>query len=273
MPEGDTVFHTATMLRRALVEQVITRCDIRVPRYATVDLAGHTVDEVISRGKHLFIRVGPASIHSHLKMDGSWRILNRSISTHDRHKIRILLSTSTVRVAGIDLGVLELLDRNTDVDAVAHLGPDLLGPDWDSQVATANLIAEPTRPLAAALLDQRIMAGIGNVYANELCFLFGRLPDSPVESVPNPLRLVSRARDMLWANRDRHDRTTTGNRRPGQQLWVYGRAGEPCRRCGTPICRAEAPDAASQRISYWCPSCQRGQSCASPLPPSPQESQ
>ena len=251
MPEGDTVFRTAATLRDALVGQTLTGCDIRVPRYATVDLSGGVVDEVISRGKHLFIRVGPASIHSHLKMDGSWRIAPRGVPDH---KIRILLRAGDVTAAGIDLGVLEVLDRADDMESVAHLGPDLLGPDWDPARAAGNLIADPDRPIAEALLDQRVMAGVGNVYCNELCFLFGRLPTNTVGSLPDPHRVVVRARDMLWANRLRVGRTTTGNTRPGQQLWVYGRRGEPCRRCGTPVARTGQSD--SERVSYWCPSCQ-----------------
>jgi len=251
MPEGDTVFRTAAKLREALQGKTLTRCDIRVPRYATVDLTGYPVDEVLARGKHLFIRVGPASIHSHLKMDGSWRISPRGV--HD-HKIRILLQTSDVTAVGVDLGVLEILDRQTDMEAVVHLGPDLLGEDWNPQQAAANLAAEPDRPLAQALMDQRNLAGIGNIYCNELCFLFGRLPTSPVSALADPERIVSRARDMLWANRSRQARTTTGNTRQGQALWVYGRSGRPCRRCGTPIRRS---DESEDRISYWCPSCQR----------------
>lgn len=254
MPEGDTVFRTAAALRDALVGKTLTRCDVRVPRYATVDLSGSPVDEVISRGKHLFIRVGAASIHSHLKMDGSWRLSTRGVPAH---KIRILLRAGETTAAGIDLGVLEILDRTTDQDVVAHLGPDLLGEDWDPQRAAANLVGDPQRPLADALLDQRVMAGVGNVYCNELCFLFGRLPTSPVESVTDPLRLVTRARDMLWANRLRISRTTTGNTRTGQELWVYGRAGQPCRRCGGRITRAESGDAIGDRVRYWCPRCQR----------------
>jgi endonuclease-8 len=251
VPEGDTVFRTAATLRDALVGLTLTGCDIRVPRYATVDLSGQTVDEVISRGKHLFIRVGPGSIHSHLKMDGSWRIAPRGVPAH---KIRILLRASGITAAGIDLGVLEVLDRSNDMSSVEHLGPDLLGPDWDAPRAAANLTAEPGRPIAAALLDQRVMAGVGNVYCNELCFLFGRLPTSPVSALPDPLRLVTRAHEMLWANRLRTARTTTGNTRPGQELWVYGRGRQPCRRCGTRIERAGQSDA--DRVSYWCPSCQ-----------------
>ena len=254
MPEGDTVFRTAATLRNALVGRILTRCDIRVPDYATVDLSGHPVDEVLSRGKHLFIRVGPASIHSHLKMDGSWRISPRGVADH---KIRIVLRAGQVTAAGIDLGVLEILDRACDLDAVAHLGPDLLGDDWDPQQAATNLASDPDRPIATTLLDQRVMAGVGNVYCNELCFIFGRLPTSTVTTLTDPLRVANRAREMLWSNRLRTARTTTGNTRRGHQLWVYGRAGEPCRRCGTTILRAKPTDGTAERLSYWCPSCQR----------------
>lgn len=257
MPEGDTVFRAAATLREALLGKTLTRCDVRVPRYATTDLSGLRVDEVLSRGKHLFIRVGPASIHSHLKMDGSWRIAPRGRPPRPDHKIRILLEAGDIAGAGVDLGILEILDRDHDMEAVAHLGPDLLGPDWDARRAADNLAADPERSIAAALLDQRVMAGVGNVYCNELCFVFGRQPTSPVGALDDPLRVVTRARDMLWANRLRWSRTTTGNTRPGRQLWVYGRGGEPCQRCGTPIARAGQSDATGERVSYWCPSCQR----------------
>ena len=249
MPEGDTVWHTAATLRQHLAGRTLTRCDVRVPKFATVDLTGQVVDEVLSRGKHLFIRVGSASIHSHLKMDGSWRVGRQRVD----HRARIILEAADVRAVGIDLGVLEILDRDHDGAVVAHLGPDLLGEDWDARVAAANLIADPDRAIAAALLDQRIMAGIGNVYSNELCFVTGHLPTAPVRNIADPLRLVSRARDMLWANRSRHNRTTTGDTRAGRQVWVYGRTGQPCRRCGTPI----AYDGDAQRVQYWCPRCQR----------------
>jgi endonuclease VIII len=251
MPEGDTVFHTAETLRRALAGRTLTRCDVRVPRYATVDLTGHVVDEVCSRGKHLFIRVGPASIHSHLKMDGSWRVT--SPGKRVDYRVRIILEANDIRAVGIDLGVLEILDRANDGDAVDHLGPDLLGDDWNPEVAAANLTARPERPIAETLLDQRVLAGIGNVYCNELCFVSGHLPTAPVSAVADPHRLVSRARDMLWANRFRRNRCTTGDTRAGRQLWVYGRNGQGCRRCGTPI----NYDDSGARVAYWCPACQR----------------
>lgn len=253
MPEGDTVFRTADKLRKALQGKTLTRCDVRVPRYAAVDLSGQVVDEVLSHGKHLFIRVGQASIHSHLKMDGAWIIGRVRVPAY---KIRIVLGTADSVASGIDLGVLEVLDRDHDMDAVAHLGPDLLGDDWSAasvREAAANLTKDPDRPFAEALLDQRVMAGVGNVFANELSFVFGLLPTTRVGELTDPLRVVTRAQQMLWQNRLRINRTTTGNTRPGQDVWVYGRAGLPCRRCGT---RVET-DKDGDRVTYWCPTCQR----------------
>jgi endonuclease VIII len=255
MPEGDTVWHTAAILREHLIGRALTRCDVRVPRFATVNLTGEVVDEVRSRGKHLFIRVGPASIHSHLKMDGSWRVGDRPIRVD--HRARIVLEAGAVRAVGVDLGVLEILDRDQDGTVVAHLGPDLLGEDWDPALAVANLTARPDRPLGEALLDQRVLAGIGNVYCNELCFVSGRMPDAPVSALADPARLVTRAREMLWTNRFRWNRCTTGDTRAGRQLWVYGRAGQGCRRCGTLIRSDIKPAKVDDRIKYWCPSCQR----------------
>jgi endonuclease-8 len=253
MPEGDTVWHTAATLREHLAGQTLTRCDVRVPKFATVDLTGSVVDEVLSRGKHLFIRAGRASIHSHLKMDGSWRV-GPVIQARPRvnYRARIILEAGSVRAVGADLGVLEVLDRDRDADVVAHLGPDLLGEDWDPWVAAANLMARPERPIAEALLDQRVLAGVGNVYCNELCFVCGHLPNAPVSAIADPHRLVTRARDMLWANRLRWNRCTTGDTRAGRQLWVYGRAGRGCRRCGTPVSYDDSGD----RLAYWCPACQ-----------------
>ena len=250
MPEGDTVWHTAAMLRQHLAGRTLTRSDVRVPRFAAVDLSGQVVDEVLSRGKHLFIRVGRASIHSHLKMDGSWRVGNRPVRVD--HRARIILEAGDICAVGIDLGALEILERDRDGDVVAHLGPDLLGEDWDAGRAAANLTARPDRPIAEALLDQRVLAGVGNVYCNELCFVSGHLPTAPVSAIADPRRLVSRARDMLWTNRFRWNRCTTGDTRAGRQLWVYGRAAQPCRRCGTRI----SYDNTGERVTYWCPSCQ-----------------
>jgi len=248
MPEGDTGYRTAAKLREALAGKSLTRCDVRVPKFATVDLTGVVVDEVISRGKHLFIRVGDASIHSHLKMNGAW-LVGGQLRRVAAHKIRIVLETDDTLVGGVDLGVLEVLERTHDMDVVAHLGPDLLDDEWEPRIAAANLVADPDRGIAETLLDQRVMAGVGNVYANELCFVMGHLPTTPVSAVKDPLRMVQRARDMLWLNRSRINRTTTGDTRPGRDLWVYGRAGQACRRCGSQI----ESDHSGDRVSFWCP--------------------
>ena len=251
MPEGDTVYRTAAKLREALAGKTLTRCDVRVPKFATVDLTGERVDEVLSRGKHLFIRVGDASIHSHLKMDGALAGRRHRSGRVPGHKIRIILEAGDVPAAGVDLGVLEILERATTMDVVAHLGPDLLGADWEPHVAAANLAADPDRPLAETLLDQRVMAGVGNVYANELCFVFGHLPTAPVGTVKDPLRMAQRARDMLWLNRSRSNRTTTGDTRPGRELWVYGRSG------GRVAGAARHRDGSHRRpVTFWCPICQ-----------------
>jgi len=145
-----------------------------------------------------------------------------------------------------------LVEQRLRQRAVGVCGQVRRRDDWDPHIAAANLAADPDRPLSEALLDQRVMAGVGNVYCNELCFVTGHLPTAAVSDAKDPLRMVQRARDMLWLNRSRWNRTTTGDTRSGQDLWVYGRRGKPCRRCGTPI----LSDSSGDRVSYWCPVCQ-----------------
>ncbi|MFE2289451.1 zinc finger domain-containing protein [Streptomyces sp. NPDC059443] len=347
MPEGDSVYRTAALLREALAGKVLTRSDLRVPRFATADLTGRTTLEVVSRGKHLLIRLsgpsgpsgpdpadpplsgpggpgpsdpppgrpgrpgrpGPAdpppggpgrpdpadpppggpggpgpsdppprtphrptdrlTLHTHLRMDGAWRVFANADATGTgtgtaatpatagghRHEVRVLLATATHTAVGYRLPVVELLRTIDEHRAVGHLGPDLLGPDWDAEAAAANLLAGPGRPLGEALLDQRNLAGIGNIYKAELCFLARITPWTPVGDIPRATlpRLTAAAHRLLDANKDRR-RNTTGSRRPGQDLFVYGRAHRPCLRCGTPV--REAPQ--DGRPTYWCPRCQSG---------------
>ena len=227
MPEGDTVFRTAEALRKALVGRTLTRCDVRVPRYATVDLSGHVVDEVCSRGKHLFIRVGPASIHSHLKMDGSWRV---SVAAEPRATTGSGSSWKpaiSVRLAST-WACWRSSTAPSDGDVVDHLGPDLLGEDWDPEIAAANLTADPDRRIAEALLDQRIMAGIGNVYCNELCFV-SRTPahragerdrQPPTTGRPRPRHVVGQPLPAESMHHRRHAGrpATVGIRASGPRL-------------------------------------------------------
>ncbi len=180
MPEGDTVYRAAQNLNTVLAGRTLVRCDIRVPAYATVDLTGERVDEVISRGKHLLTRVGDQTIHTHLKMDGSWHIYRPGVRWRRPHwQARIILANSEWEAVGFQLGIVEVLPQYAENTVVGHLGPDLLGPDWDAEVALQRLLATPDAPVGTALLDQSVMAGIGNVYRNELCFLRGKLAKYP----------------------------------------------------------------------------------------------
>lgn len=284
MPEGDSVYRAAARLREALAGRELTRSDLRVPRFATADLTGLTTLAVVPRGKHLLIRFGPPAadpepgtgeaaatgprpapshlltLHTHLRMDGAWRILRATPTGLPRlpgpaHEIRVILGTADHTAVGYRLPVVELLRTADEHHAVGHLGPDLLGPDWDEATAAANLLAAPARPLGEALLDQRNLAGIGNIYKAELCFLAQVTPWTPVGDLPTSTlpRLAGAARRLLEANKARH-RNTTGSRRPGQDLFVYGRRHRPCLRCGTSV--REAPQ--DGRPTYWCPRCQSG---------------
>ncbi|MFH8366494.1 DNA-formamidopyrimidine glycosylase family protein [Streptomyces sp. NPDC018031] len=276
MPEGDTVWRTARKLHQALAGNRLTRCDLRVPRLATVDLTGRTVSEVVPRGKHLLIRVtgeepgghasraeGGLTLHSHLRMDGSWRIhrAGERWTGGPGYQIRAVLGTAERTAVGYRLPVLDLLRTADEERVVGHLGPDLLGPDWDPAEALRRLLADPSRPVGDALLDQRNLAGIGNVYRCELCFLLRVTPWLPFGDLPRPERVTALARKLLEANKDRPVRITTADPRADRGLWVYGRAGRPCRRCGTAVRTAvpdEAGGRAQERVAFWCPRCQSG---------------
>lgn len=253
MPEGDTVYQEARTLNEVLADAELTRCDIRVPKFATVDLSGERVHDVVSRGKHLLMRVGEFTIHSHLKMEGSWHVYRHGTKwKRPGYQARAVLETADWVAVGFDLGVLEVLPTRDEEQVVGYLGPDLLGPDWEAEEALRRLSASPERPIGLAVLDQRVMAGLGNVYRVELCFVRGVLPTRPVGEVHDLPRLVDTAHRMLVANKDRPNRVTTGNMR--QPLWVYGREGQPCLRCGTSIRSGELGDDELQlRVAYWCP--------------------
>lgn len=258
MPEGDTVFQSARRLDRALAGQQVITSDFRVPRYATLDLSGQTVHSVTSRGKHLLMRIGDVVVHSHLKMEGEWRV-HRPGERWRRpaFQARAVIETPTAVAVGFDLGVLEVFPASEEGDRLAYLGPDLLGADWDAAEAIRRIASAPDVPIAVALGEQRNLAGLGNVYVNELCFLRGILPTRPVGVVElDPL--VELASRVIRANRDRISRTTTGNDRRGERLWVYSRGGQPCRRCGTPIEHGRlGRNDLELRETWWCPNCQR----------------
>jgi endonuclease-8 len=258
MPEGDTVWQAARRLREALEGRELTRSDFRVPQWATLDLSGQVVDEVVSRGKHLFTRVGAVSIHTHLKMEGVWHVYRHGDKwRRPTHMARLVLETMDHQAVGFSLGIVDVLQRDAEDEAMSWLGPDLLGPDWSLEEAVARIEADPDRPVFLALHDQRNLAGFGNEYVNEICFLHGLLPTRPVRDVPDIGHVVDRGRRLLVANRDRVGRVFTGDAHRGASTWVYGRSRRPCRRCGTPIREGElGDDPLRRRVVYWCPRCQ-----------------
>jgi endonuclease-8 len=260
VPEGDTVWNTAQALHQALAGKRLTASDFRVPQLAAVDLTGWTVLESASRGKHLLLRLaGPdgdrrLTLHSHLRMDGSWRVFPAQArwTGGPAHLIRVALHTAENVAVGYHLHEVELVRTDQESTRLGHLGPDLLGPDWDPAEAAQRLSKHPETSIAEALLDQRNLAGIGNLYKCEALFLRGLSPWRKVSTVDDLPAVVELAHRLLTANKGRWTQSTTGSLHRGQTTYVYGRRAQPCRRCGTPIEKAEQGD----RVTYWCPRCQ-----------------
>jgi len=248
MPEGDAVLRTARLLDRGISGRTLVRTDFRVPQHATADLSGGDVVATVARGKHLLTRIdhesGRWTLHTHLKMDGVWRVLRPGQRwPKPGHLARVVLDAEGATAVGFQLGVVELLPREREAELLAHLGPDLLGADWDLDEALRRLRAQPDRPVFEALRDQRNLAGIGTIYAAETQFLSGVHPLTPVGEVADPRRLVARARELLRA-----EWSTKG------RMWVYGR--RDCRRCGGTVERLMVGPPGQERPAYVCPACQ-----------------
>jgi endonuclease-8 len=261
VPEGDTVWNTAQALQRELAGRRLTASDFRTPRLATADLTGWSVQESTCRGKHLLLRLtepgggtGRLTLHSHLRMDGSWRVYPRGArwTGGPGHTIRVALHTDVSVAVGYHLHDVALVPTAEEATVVGHLGPDLLGADWDPAEAVRRLAAHPDTAIAEALLDQRNLAGIGNLYKCEVLYLRGISPWTPVRDVPDLTAMVVLAQRLLASNRGRWLQTTTGSLRRSEANHVYGRRGRPCRRCGTMIRMTTQ----GERVTYWCPFCQ-----------------
>lgn len=256
MPEGDTVWLTAKRLNTALAGRPLTRADLRVPTLATAELTGMTVTQVVSRGKHLLTRLDSGqTLRSHLRMDGSWRIVRtgRRWTGGPAYAVRAVLGNAQWECVGYRVHDLALVPTDREGELVGHLGPDLLGEDWDADEAVRRLRAEPDREIGQAVLDQRTLAGIGNMYKAELLFLRGVHPWTPAGTV-DLNGLVDLAHRVLYRNRDSPEQSTTGRR--DEPYWVYLRAGRPCLRCGSTIVGADQGAPPYQRPTFWCPNCQ-----------------
>jgi endonuclease VIII len=235
-----------------------------VPRFATADVSGRTVLGTDTHGKNLLTRFdGDLTLHTHLPMDGSWSVVRagKQLPRRIQPDVRVLLRTDEGATAyGLLLPVVELLRTSQEREVVGHLGPDPLRDDWHRDDAVRRMRTDPDRPVVAALLDQRVMAGIGNLWANEISFLRGvspwtRVGDTDVEALVDlAATALRRSISGMTGNQ-----VTTGDTRRGESHWVTGRAGRPCRRCGTTIrVIAEVSGDPERRRTWWCPHCQPG---------------
>jgi endonuclease VIII len=266
MPEGDTIFRTAEVLRAALAGRRITDARAqagpglrRVPDLSRV--VASTVVSVEARGKHVLIGFDNGlTLRTHLRMKGSWHRYRPGEPWRlpMRHASAILETAESVAVL-FNAPTVELL---TDADlrrsrALRELGPDLLSRSFDADEALRRLRDRDPDELGNALLDQRAVAGIGNVYKSEVAFLERLDPWAPVAAFTDEelLAALGTARRLLQANTRGGARVTTASAAPGEGLWVYGRSGRPCRRCGTVVRSARQGELA--RNTFWCPRCQR----------------
>ncbi len=253
-------------MRGHLVGRTVQRSDFRVPQHATADLSGRKITAFDSYGKHMLTRFsagprdGGLTLHTHFEMDGAWQVVGpgKTLPRTFDDEIRLMLTTDGPTAYALRMPVLELIETAREAEVIGHLGPDLLGPSWDEAVAAQRLLREPGRPLVEALLDQRNLAGIGNLWAVETCYLRGHCPWTPVGEVALA-PLLTLVRRMLRHSLEHPGQVTTGDTRRGMTHWVYGRAGRPCRRCGTPVdFRDAVTGTAYARETWWCPRCQPG---------------
>ncbi|MFN2446431.1 MAG: Fpg/Nei family DNA glycosylase [Vicinamibacterales bacterium] len=274
MPEGDTIFRAARTLHRALANETVTRFETGYAHLSRIDddapIAGRVIEDVRSQGKHLLMRFSGALIlRTHMRMNGSWHIYRPGekwrLSTRD---MRIRVETTNWVAVAFNVPDAEFVDAANLARhrPMARLGPDLLSADFDEEAALARMSAHAAEPIAEVLLNQHVVSGIGNVFKSEVLFVVRVHPDTLVATLDEHARreIVQAGRRLLQANVAPGARQgivtyaglrrTTGSANPGDGLWVYGRGGRPCRRCGTKIAwRKTGLDA---RSTYWCPTCQ-----------------
>lgn len=256
MPEGDAVRRAANRLDDALRGEPLVGCELRWPSLADRSLHGMTTLEVVSRGKHLLHRLDSGmTVHTHLRMDGSWRVRpTRQMTPKSvrRNSIRVLLATSEWTAIGDSLGMVDLIATRDEHQVVGHLGPDLLGDDWDADTAAALLRRQPQRAIGAALLDQRNLAGLGTIWTTETLFHERVSPWTTVEDLSAPAlgAVLVTAHRLLNAAVVRHPAEVPHA--------AYGRAGQPCPRCGRLLRTGPIGEPPTQRTLGFCAGCQTG---------------
>ncbi|MEI2825214.1 MAG: DNA-formamidopyrimidine glycosylase family protein [Dermatophilaceae bacterium] len=263
MPEGDTVWRTASRLDEAMRGAQLIRAELRWGELIDAQLRGAITVEVRSRGKHILHRLSTGlTIHSHLRMEGQWRVEQSATLTSAataNHQLRALLVTQQWAALGLRLGMLDLIPTDREGDLVGHLGPDVLGADWDGAEAAARIRASDAS-IGQALLDQRNLAGVGTMYAAEALFVQRLHPWSPVAALSDAevSAIVGRVHRMLHRGRSTAIQSTTGDSRPGERTFVHARSGRPCRRCGGDVRVAMIGNPPQDRTMFYCPACQGG---------------
>ncbi len=284
MPEGDSVRRTAARLHQALAGRELVRAELRWGDLGGVNVTGRTVSDVTAYGKHLLTHLEPAgsaavssagaariptapdvalTLHSHLRMDGTWvvyRTGSRRWPSPADQRVRAVLASAEWTAEGRWLGMLDLLPTADERQLLGHLGPDVMAddfPDRGMPVALQRLATMPDRPIGAALLDQRVVAGIGTIYMSESLFARRVSPWVPVDEV-DAAALLGMARRQLLRSVRLPMPNTTGDPRRGQEMYVHGRSGRPCRRCGSTVRVAPVGDPPRDRPAFYCPSCQVG---------------
>lgn len=258
----------------ALAGDTVTRFETAYAHLDRVDvdtpIVGRKIERVEAAGKHhLIVFSGDLILRTHMRMHGSWHLYRHGEKWwRSPRSMRIRLDTAKWVAVAFNVPVAAFVTSKelATTDAVAKLGPDLLAEDFDRDEALRRLRAAAQRPIALSLLDQRVVAGIGNVYKSEVLFLSGVNPYAPTSAVSEQAltKMLDLARELLRANvRDggsaqiqtfRNLRRTNRSIDPRQNLWVYGRAGKPCRNCGAPIQTTKM--GVEARSTYWCDSCQ-----------------
>jgi len=263
VPEGDTVWRTASRLNEALAGREIVESDLRWPEISTADLTGRTTLEVVSRGKHVLHRVeGGLTLHSHLRMEGQWRIeATPGLAARWRRnpQLRALVAAADWTALGLRLGMLDLVPTAREHELVGHLGPDVLGPDWDQELAVDNVRASRV-PIGRALLDQRNLAGVGTMWCAETLFLERVPPWTRADELGRETveRVVARAHRLIDNGRRHAVQSSTGSYRLDETHYVHARSGRPCRRCGTTVRVAMIGEPTKERTMFYCPGCQGG---------------